>query len=132
MPNWTTQLEVTVKGKPIALIESFTPHFSTPYTVYHTLSGDNQGYIRQPFTFKFDMTVVATDSAVADLTEMALNGTHFDVAIAEKKGTDWSFKSIKYSDCVIIGASPSALTTTTAPTVTFNCAALSMNIEKGS
>jgi hypothetical protein len=130
MPDWNTRLEVRVKGQPVTPIQSFTPTFTTPFTPLHSLEADNQGFIRQPFTFTFTMAVTAIGTAVADLTELALNGTQFDVAIAEKQGTDWALKSIKFAHCVITGVD-SSITLTDAPMVTFNCAALTVNIEKG-
>jgi hypothetical protein len=132
MPDWNTRLEVTVNGQRITPIQSFNPTFTTPFTVVHSLEADNQGFIRQPFTFTFIMVVKAIGTVVADLTDLALQGTPFDVAIAEKQGTDWSLKSIKFANCVSTSSTPSNTTLTDAPTATFNCAALTVNIEKGS
>ncbi len=132
MPDWNTRLEVTVGGKTLTPISAFTPTFNTPHTVIHSLETDNVGFVRQPFTFTFTMTVQAINTVVADLTELALNGTTFDIAVAEKKGTDWAFKSIKFSNCVITSTNPSNVVIDGAPAASFNCAALVANIEKGS
>ncbi len=131
MPDWNTRLEVKVGGKTITPIDNFTPTFNTPHTVIHSLEGDNVGFVRQPFTFTFTMTVKAIGASVADLTELALNGTPFDIAVAEKKGTDWAFNSIKFSNCIITSANPSNVVIDGAPAASFNCAALVSAIEKG-
>ncbi|SRR6266567_3654187 len=132
MPDWNTRLEVTVGGKPLTPISAFTPTFQTPHQVIHSLEADNVGFVRQPFTFTFTMTVLAINTVVADLAELAINGTPFDIAVAEKKGTDWAFKSIKFSNCVITSTNPSNVVIDGAPAASFNCAALVANIEKGS
>ena len=70
------------------------------------------------------MTVQAIGTAVADLTELAINGTEFEVAVSEKQGTDWTFKSIKFKRVVITSANPSNVVIDGAPSASFNCAAL--------
>ncbi len=132
MPDWNTRLEVTVGGKTLTPISAFTPTLATPHLVIHSLEADNVGFVRQPITFTFTMTVQAINTVVADLTELALNGTPFDIAVCEKKGTDWAFKSIKFSNCVITSTNPSNVVIDGAPAASFNCAALVANIEKGS
>jgi hypothetical protein len=129
MPDWNTRLEVRVAGKPVTPIQNFTPTFNTPHTVIHSVEGENLGFVRQPFTFTFTMTVSAIGTAVADLTELAVNGSEFDIAVAEKKGTDWSFNSIKLSRCIITSANPSNVVIDGAPAASFNCAALAAGLE---
>ena len=131
MPDWNTRLVVTVGGRPITPIDNFTPTFKTPHTVIHSLEADNVGFVRQPFTFTFTMTVRAIGTTVADLTELALRGAPFDIAVAEKNGSDWTFKSLKFSNCVITSANPSNVVIDGAPSASFNCAALTATIEKG-
>lgn len=132
MPDWNTRLEVKVGDRTISPISAFTPTFNTPHTVIHSLEGDNVGFVRQPFTFTFTMTVQAIDTVVADLTEMAINGTTFTIAVAEKTGTDWAFKRITFTNCVITSTNPSNVVIDGAPAASFNCAALKVNREKGS
>jgi hypothetical protein len=129
MPDWNTRLEVRVGGKPVTPIQNFTPTFNTPHTVIHSVEGENLGFVRQPFTFTFTMTVSAIGTAVADLTELAVNGSEFDIAVSEKNGTDWSFNSIKLSRCVITSANPSNVVIDGAPAASFNCAALAAGLE---
>lgn len=129
MPDWNTRLEVLVDNKTVTPIDSFTPTFNTPYTVVHSIEADNVGYVRQPQTFTFTMTVRAISPAVADLTEMALTAKEFAVAVAEKKGTDWAFKAIKLSRCRITSANPSNVVVDGVPQASFNCMALQLNIE---
>jgi hypothetical protein len=75
----------------ISPITNFAPTFNVPHTVIHSLEADGVGYVRQPFTFTFTMTIPAVATAVADLTELAVNGTEFSIAVAEKVNHDWSF-----------------------------------------
>lgn len=131
MPDWNTRLEVKVGSNTITPISTFTPTFNTPHTVIHSLERDNVGFVRQPFTFTFTMTVQAINTVVADLTDLARNGQLFDIAVAQKQGTDWAFRSIKFSNCVITSTNPSNVVIDGAPAATFNCAALVANTEKG-
>jgi hypothetical protein len=124
MPDWNTRLEVMLGTETITPIDNFTPTFNTPHTVIHSIEADNVGFIRQPFTFTFTMTVRAIGTAVADLTTLAINGQTFSIAVSEKKGTDWSFKSIKFTNCIITSANPSNIVIDGAPAASFNCSAL--------
>ncbi|SRR6266540_1072682 len=129
MPDWNTRLEITVAGKTVSPIDNFTPTFNTPHAVIHSLEADNVGYVRQPFTFTFTMMVRAIDAIVAELAKMALEGTEFDISVAEKKGTDWAFSSIKLSRCVITSANPSNVVIDGAPAASFTCASLQAGTE---
>lgn len=124
MPDWNTRLEVKVGDKTVAPITQFTPTFNVPHTVIHSIDADNLGYVRQPSTVTFTMTVQAIGTIVADLTALALAGSEFDIAISEKKGTDWAFKTIKFKRCMITSTNPSNAVIDGAPTATFNCSAL--------
>ncbi len=129
MPDWKTKLVEKVGNDVISPIENFTPTFNTPHTVIHSVEADNVGYVRQPFTFTFTLTVRAIGTSVADLTELAVNGTEFDIAVAEQNGTDWSFNSIKFERCIITSANPSNVVIDGAPSASFNCASLGVGLE---
>ena len=129
MPDWNTRLEVRVGDEVISPIDNFTPTFNTPHTVLHSIEADNVGYIRQPMTFTFTMTVRAIGTAVANLTELAVNGQTFNISVSEKQGTDWTFKSIKFSNCIFTSANPSNVVIDGAPAASFNCMALSVGLE---
>jgi hypothetical protein len=130
MPDWTTKLAVMLGPTPITPIEGFHPTFSTPHTVIHSIEADNVGFVKGPTTFTFTMTVQSNASVVADLTQMALDGTTFEIAVVENQGTDWAFKSIKFSNCVITKAGPIDIKPGAVPTITFDCAALRTGIDK--
>lgn len=129
MPDWNTRLEVKLGDATITPISTFTPTFNVPHTVLHSIEEDNVGYVRQPFTFTFTMGVPAVASAVADLTELAANGNEFSVVVAEKKGQDWAFNSMKFARCMITSASPSNVVIDGVPQANFNCLALSVGLE---
>ena len=129
MPDWNTRLEVKLGDETITPIDNFTPTFNTPHTVIHSIEADNVGFVRQPFTFTFTMTVRAIGTVVADLTALAINGTEFAIAVAERKGTDWSFKSIRFTNCIITSTNPSNVVIDGAPSASFNCASLLASLE---
>jgi hypothetical protein len=129
MPDWNTRLEVKLGDATITPISSFTPTFNVPHTVLHSIEADNVGFVRQPFTFTFTMTVPAVGPAVADLTELATAGGEFAVVVAEKNGTDWTFNSLKFARCVITSANPSNVVVDGVPQASFNCSALTIGVE---
>ncbi|MFI6704337.1 hypothetical protein ACIBJC_36310 [Streptomyces sp. NPDC050509] len=130
MPDWNTRLEVKLGGRTITPITNFSPSFNVPHTVIHSLEADGVGYVRQPFTFTFTLTVPAIASAVAELTELAVKGGEFAIAVAEKKGTDWAFSSLKFGRCVVNAAQPSNVTVDGVPQATFTCMALNVGVEE--
>jgi hypothetical protein len=129
MADWNTRLEVKLGDATITPISTFTPTFNVPHTVLHSIEADNTGFVRQPFTFTFTIGVPAVASAVAALTEVAANGTEFQVVVAEKKGTDWAFNSLKFARCVVTSANPSNVVIDGVPQASFTCLALSVGIE---
>jgi hypothetical protein len=129
MPDWNTRLVVKLGNNVITPIDQFTPTFNTPHTVLHSVEGDNVGYVRQPFTFTFTMTVKANATVVADLTELAVNGREFDISVAEQVGQDWAFNKIMFSRCLITSTNPSNVVIDGVPTASFNCIALKVSME---
>jgi hypothetical protein len=124
MADWNTRLVVTRDGQTVTPISAFTPTFTTDHTVLHSIEADNVGYVRKPQEFTFTIAVSAIGSAVADLTKIALDGTTFGIAVAEQQGTDWTFKSLAFTGCVITSANPSNVVIDGAPAATFTCKAL--------
>ncbi len=118
--NWQTRLEISAGGKVLSPISAFTPTFTTPKTVIHSIEGDNVGAVHQPQTATFTMTLMAIGSNVAELTKLALAGNKFDIQVAEKKGTDWTFKKLLFRDCLITSANPSNVVIDGVPQATFN------------
>jgi hypothetical protein len=129
MADWNTRLEVRLGDTTITPISTFSPTFNVPHTVLHSIEADNVGFVRQPFTFTFTMGVPAVASAVADLTQLATDGTEFQIAVAEKKGTDWAFNALKFARCVITSANPSNVVIDGVPQASFTCMALSVSVE---
>jgi hypothetical protein len=129
MPDWNTRLVVKLGNNVITPIDQFTPTFNTPHTVLHSVEGDNVGYVRQPFTFTFTMTVKANATVVADLTELAVNGREFDISVAEQVGQDWAFNKLMFSRCLITSTNPSNVVIDGVPTASFNCISLKVSME---
>jgi hypothetical protein len=128
MADWDTRLAVMVGTEMVTPIESFNPTFTTTYRVQHSLEKDNIGFVRQPFTFTFNMTVRAVGdpgaaNGVARLTKMALEGAEFQVAVVradDSPGDQWAFQEVLFKRCFITSANPSNLTLQDSPTATFN------------
>lgn len=118
--NWQTRLEVSVDGKVLSPIKSFTPTFTTQATVIHSIEADNVGAVIHPQTATFTMTLDAIGPNVAQLTSLALKGSKFNISLAEKKGTDWTFNKMLFRDCLITSAAPSNVVIDGAPTATFS------------
>jgi hypothetical protein len=129
MADWNTRLEVRLGDATITPISTFTPTFNVPHTVLHSIEADNVGFVRQPFTFTFTMGVPAVAAAVADLTKLAVDGTEFQIVVAEKKGTDWAFNAMKFARCVATSANPSNVVVDGVPQASFTCMSLSVGIE---
>lgn len=120
MPDWQTRLEISVNGDVISPIDNFTPTFNTPTTVIHSIEADNVGMIVQPQTATFTMTLKAIGTSVAELTRMALAGEKFNIQVAEKTGTDWTFMKLLFRNCLITSANPSNVVIDGVPMATFN------------
>jgi hypothetical protein len=118
--NWKTRLEINVDGKPVSAIDSFTPTFNTQVTPIHSIEADNIGAVFHPQTATFTMTLKAIGPNVAAMTALAIAGKKFNISLAEKVGTDWSFKSMLFRDCLITSANPSNVVVDGVPAATFN------------
>jgi hypothetical protein len=118
--NWKTRLEISVDGKVISPIDSFTPTFTTPKTQIHSIEADNIGAVHHPQTATFTMSLKAIGPSVAELTRLALAGKAFQISVAEKTGTDWTFLKMLFRDVLITTANPSNVVIDGAPVATFN------------
>lgn len=127
--DWKTRLEVTVDGTVISPIDSFTPTFNTPATVINSIEADNIGAIFQPQSATFTMSLKAIGPNVAELTSLALEGKSFNIQVAEKKGSDWTFKKMLFRDCMVTSANPSNVVIDGVPTATFNGNILGFNAD---
>lgn len=117
--DWNTRLEITVGDTVITPCETFTPTISTPIEPIHSIEADNVGFLYKPRTATFTLDVKALGTAVAELTQLALDGTQFDIQLAEKSGEEWSFKKILFRNCVLTEANPSDVTVDGAPLARF-------------
>ncbi len=121
MPDWNTRLEVSLgDGTVVTPIDSFVPVISTPRTPIHSIESDNVGAVFQPRTATFTMSMKAIGSVVATLTKLALDNKKFNIQVAEKTGTDWTFKKLLFRDCLIISSNPSNVAPDGAPVASFN------------
>ena len=124
MPDWDTRLVVTYDDgtgtKEISPIDSFTPTFSLNAEALHSIEDTHIGVVYSPQALSFSLTVRAIGNVAAELTKLALDGTRFDITLAERQGDDWGFKTVVMADCLITSATPSAATIQGAPTATFS------------
>jgi hypothetical protein len=124
--HWDTRLEVKIGTETVTPCDALNPQVNTPVQVLHSVEADNVGFVVQPQTFTFTMTVKAIGPVVAKLTDMALQRTKFSVAVAEKRGTDWTFKSIAFNDCFVTSINPGNVMIDGVPTATVNCICLDL------
>lgn len=120
MPDWNSRLEVSVNGSALVAVESVTPTYTTPVTPIHSIEANNIGALYHPQVATFTMTVKAIGPTVLSLTKLAIAGTKFNIQLAEKKGTDWTFKKLLFRDCVITAVNPSNVVMDGVPIATFN------------
>jgi hypothetical protein len=131
MPDWKTRLAVSYQEGEntvqITPIDAFTPSFTLNSEALHSIEQTHVGVVYTPQAMSFSMTVRAIGDVAAKLTALAFAGTRFSVVLQVESGSDWAFKSIVMSDCVITSASPSAVTPSGAPTATFSGFSLGAN-----
>jgi hypothetical protein len=127
--NWNTKLAVSVNGTIVSPIESFSPTLNTGHRVQHSLEVDNVGIVTQAQTFTFSITVRAVGASVATLTQLALNGTEFQIVITEQIGTDWSFQQIAFNHCYFTSVAPSNVVLDDSPTATLS--GVCLDVEPG-
>ena len=126
MPTWTqTRLAVVVNGAtatPLTPIDSFSPTFAVNTEVLHSLEATHVGWIANPDSFTFSLSVKAIGGAAAQLTRLALEGTEFEIGLYEQAGSagEWDFQKIVLRKCLITSASPSNATVSGAPVATFS------------
>lgn len=135
MPDWKSRLAVsyiddTQTEVLITPIDSFTPSFSLSTEVIHSIERTHVGVVYLPQNINFSLTVKAIGDVAAQLTTLALEGRRFDVVLQETdEGSDWSFKKLVLSNCIITSASPSNATPSGTPTATFSGMSLAASAE---
>lgn len=138
MPTWmSTRLAVIVNGDsahPLTPIESFTPTFALNTEVVHSCEATHVGWIANPDSFTFSMTVKAIGGAAAQLTRLAMEGTEFEIGVYEAAGStgEWDFTHVVMRKCLITSANPSNAMVNGAPTATFSGISREAEINDGS
>lgn len=122
--DWNTRLVVQFTDDAgdhtISPIDSFSPSFSLGAEPIHSIEQTHIGVIFSPKSMNFSITVKAIGDVVARLTQLALNGTRFNIALLESDGNDWSFTSVVMTDCIISSCSPTNASPSGAPGATFS------------
>jgi hypothetical protein len=134
MPDWKTRLAVSFQDDSgtheITPIDSFSPTFALNGAAMHSIEATHIGVIFSPDAMSFTMTVKAIGDPAAELTILALEHKRFDIVLQESDGgTDWSFKKIVMSECVITSAAPTAASPSGAPSATFSGFSLAADAE---
>lgn len=138
MSTWMqTRLAVIVDNDtahPISPIESFTPTFSLNTEVVHSIEATHLGYIGNPESFTFTMTVKAIGDSAARLTRLAMDGAEFEIGMFEADGStgEWDFQTVIMRHCLITSANPSNATVNGAPVATFSGVARVIETNDGS
>jgi hypothetical protein len=130
MADWKSRLVVKytdASGQAtLTPIDSFTPSFALNAEVMHSVEDTHVGVIYNPQSISFSLSVKAIGDAAARLTALALQGKRFEILLQEQDGgTDWSFRTVVMSECIITSATPSTATISGAPAATFSGFALS-------
>lgn len=126
MATWTnTRLAVVVNGDtahPLTPIDSFSPTFALNTEVVHSIEATHIGWIANPDSFTFSLSVKAMGGAAASLTGLALAGTEFSIGLYKQAGSadEWDFATVVLTKCLITSASPSNATVSGAPVATFS------------
>jgi hypothetical protein len=134
MPDWTSRLAVSYTddtgSHAIVPVDSFSPSFALAAEALHSIEQTHIGVVYSPKAMTFTISVKAIGDATAQLTLLAFAGTRFDIVLQETDdGTDWSFKKIMLSDCVLTSASPTTATISGAPAATFSGFSLAAQVE---
>jgi len=138
MASWTqTRLAVVVNGAtaaPLTPIDSFSPTFALNTEVVHSIEATHIGWIANPDSFTFSLSVKAIGGAAAQLTRLAMSGTEFEIALYEQAGSagEWDFKHVVLRKCLITSASPSNATISGAPVATFSGISREVEADDGS
>ncbi|AEH10763.1 MULTISPECIES: hypothetical protein [Protofrankia] len=126
MATWTkTRLAVVVDGDtahPLTPIDSFSPTFALNTEVVHSIEATHVGWIANPDSFTFSLSVKAIGGASARLTQLALEGREFSIGLYKQTGSadEWDFSTLVLTKCLITSASPSNATVSGAPVATFS------------
>lgn len=122
--SWkNTRLAVMVGTDTITPIESFTPTFTLNTETIHSLEATHVGYVANPESFTFTLTVRAIGGGAAKLMNLAMTGTEFQIGLFRASGSssdEWDFDEIVLRKCVITSANPSNASTNGAPMATFS------------
>lgn len=132
--DWKSRLVVHYNDggpqKTLTPIASFQPTFALAAEPLHSIEATHIGVVYAPAQITFSMSVTAVGTAVGELTEFALTGKRFEIALEEtENGTDWALKKVLLKNCVITSATPSSATISGAPAATFSGFALQGSAE---
>ncbi len=134
MPDWNTRLAVSFEDESgtfqITPIDSFSPSFTLNGQALHSIEATHIGVVFSPDAMSFTISVKAMGDSAAQLTILALEHKRFNIVLQESDtGTDWSFKKIVMSECIITSAAPTAATPSGAPSATFSGFSLAADAE---
>lgn len=118
-----TRLAVFVDTDLITPVDSFTPSFSLNTETIHSLEATHVGYVANPETFSFSISVKAIGGGAAQLMNLAMTGTEFAIGLFRQSGSandEWSFEEVVLEKCLITSANPSNATINGAPAATFS------------
>jgi hypothetical protein len=133
MPDWKTRLAVSYEDEggthQVTPVDAMQPTFSLNAEALHSVEATHLGVIFSPQALTFTLTVKTIGDTAAELTAIALEGRRFNIILQEAEGgTDWSFKKIVMSQCVITNATTGA-PLAGAPTATFSGFSLAVSSE---
>lgn len=100
----------------------------------HSIEATHVGWIANPDSFTFSLSVKAIGGAAAQLTRLALSSTEFDIGLYEAPNGsgEWDFKKIVLRKCLITSANPSNAMINGAPAATFSGISRAAEMNDGS
>lgn len=126
MPNWNSRLSVKYNDgtgeQLITPIDSFQPTFAMNAEALNSIEATHIGVVYMPEQISFSMSVKAMGPAAAQLTRLALSGTHFQIVLEEvdEGDAEWSLSEVLLDKCIITNATPTNAAVSGAPTATFS------------
>ena len=118
-----TRLAGFVDTTMITPVDSFTPSFSLNTETVHSLEATHVGYVANPESFTFSISVKAIGGGAAQLMNLAMTGTEFAIGLFRQSGSapdEWDFDQVLLEKCLITSANPSNATVNGAPAATFS------------
>jgi len=137
--TWVTDATNAAQERVMAMIESFNPRTSTPKDIIDSINNHNQGTVKKPKRFTFDVVTLPYGKAFELLQMCQLGDRYFDIILAPAENfeeapiTDdgdvgqpdntWATELAVFKGAQVIDKAE-RYAVGTKPTITFSCIAM--------